>query len=195
MINNIIKKISGLCGLLLPIVMTIILITAILKNQWFSWTKNAISDFGAANSSPLLFNNGLILLGILLLIFSIGLIINFKEKLGPAIIFMCSFLLMLIGIFPVPHILHEPISVIFFISFSIAFFSMGHTFYKESFLSFVTGIKILALMVVVSTIFAFLFFIFYNWIAISEILVFYPGFIWCMVYSVSLIRNDYGFRD
>ena len=195
MINNIIKKISGFCGLLLPIVTTIILIVTLLKNQWFSWTKNAISDLGKANASPLLFNNGLIILGILLLIFSIELIISFKEKFGPTIIFMCSFLLMLIGVFPIPHMLHEPISAIFFISFPVAFLIIGYTFYKDSFPSFIMGIKILALMVVVSVLFAFIFFFFYKWVAISEILVFYPGFIWCMVYSINLLRNDYGFRD
>ena len=195
MFKYIINKICGFSGLLLPIIPTIIFIIAILENQWFSWTKNAISDLGRANASPYLFNNGLIFIGILMLVFSIGLIINFKEKLGPTIILMCSFLLMLIGVFPVTHILHEPISMSFFISFSVGFLVIGHTFYKDNFPSFIIGIKILALIVVVSAVFAFIFFIFYNWTAVAEILVIYPGFIWCMIYSISLIRTDYSFRD
>ena len=170
-------------------------IISILENQWFSWTKNAISDLGKSSASPLVFNNGMILIGILLLIFSIGLIINFKEKLGPIIIFMCSFLLMLIGFFPIPDMLHEPFSALFFISFSVAFLIIGLDVYRKSNTSFIRNMKILALLVVVAAVISLIIFIIYRWIAISEVLIFYPGFIWCMVYSISLLRNDYGFRD
>jgi hypothetical membrane protein len=189
-INKIIYKFTGTFGLLLPIIFSLVMLISILQNQWFSWTEHAVSDLGKADASPLIFNNGLIIIGIFLLIFSLGLIKSFEKNRGPIIIFMCSFLLMAIGLFPVPNILHEPFSMLFFISFSIAFLAIGIGIFNKSQTSFLFNMKVLAFFVPIAAIFSFIFFFFYNWIAISEILVIYPGFIWCMIYSVRLLGNN-----
>ena len=39
-------KLSGICGIMLPIVIISGLLLALPRAPWFSWTENAISDLG-----------------------------------------------------------------------------------------------------------------------------------------------------
>ena len=69
-----VKKLTGLCGILIPIVFLTGILIAMLYSPWFKWTNNALSDLGAEGISAFFFNNTLIFDGLLALIFSIGLI-------------------------------------------------------------------------------------------------------------------------
>ena len=56
----IIKKLTGLCGILTPFVFLTGILIAMLYSPWFKWTNNALSDLGAEGISAFFFNNTLI---------------------------------------------------------------------------------------------------------------------------------------
>jgi hypothetical membrane protein len=98
-------KISGVCGILSPIVAFTCILFAINYSPEFSWTKNALSDLGVQEgvTAPL-FNYGLIISGILTLIFATWLFIFLSDKLlgriGAFILILDAFAFTAIGIFP-----------------------------------------------------------------------------------------------
>jgi len=191
--NNYINRLIGACGIVLPAVFTLIIAISVIQNPWFSWETNAISDLGASDGSLTLFNTGLIITGALLLILSIGVVLNFKEKHGPTILFSSSILLILIGFVPIPNVLHIPISWLFFITYNAAFLTIGSTVLDDRNTSFERSMKLFAIFVCIASIFALIFFIFYEWIAISEIIAIYPGLIWSMIFSIRLLRRGSNF--
>ena len=70
---------------LLPIIGPAIAFAAIaycvMQSPWFSWTDNAISDFGVSEHA-IIFNLSLIVCGILCAIFFLALFIQIEERLG-----------------------------------------------------------------------------------------------------------------
>ena len=111
-----ITRIAGICGISTPIVIFICIGFAISYSPWFRWTKHALSDLGVEGISALFFNSGMIIGGILVLIFSLGLIKTLSNKTGAYILSLSSLSLFGIGIFP------ETVYTIHFIT-SAAFFS------------------------------------------------------------------------
>jgi hypothetical membrane protein len=77
---------------------------AILNFPQFSWTEKALGDLGVQEGvTAILFNYGLIIVGILALVFASGLFVLQKTMLGRigAFIFVLAALtLMAIGVFP-----------------------------------------------------------------------------------------------
>ena len=67
------SKIAGVCGITSPLVGLTTLVVATCSSSRFSWTENDISVLGVEGSATMLFNWGLILTGVLSLIFVIGL--------------------------------------------------------------------------------------------------------------------------
>lgn len=69
-----VRRITGVCGIISQLVGLIALLVAISNSPRFSWIENHISVFGVEGSAKTLFNSSrLILAGILSLIFAIGL--------------------------------------------------------------------------------------------------------------------------
>ena len=67
------RKIAGACGIASQLVaLTALLVTA-SSSPWFSWTESHLSAFGVEGTAAKLFNYGLVLTGVLSLIFAIGL--------------------------------------------------------------------------------------------------------------------------
>jgi len=188
--NNYLYKLSGLSGLLLPIVFTILLAFSIIENPWFNWKENAISDLGNVNGSPLIFNTGLIIAGLLLLIFSLGFLISYKEKLGPTVLFTCSFLIIGVGTYPTPEPLHEAFSGVFFITFSLSFLIIGSTANRREILDSFRIFKLIALFAFIVACLSLIIYFVYSWVAISEIVIIYPGLIWCMIYGIRLLSLE-----
>lgn len=127
-------KISGICGILTPIVAFTCILLAINYSPEFSWTENALSDLGVQEgvTAPL-FNYGLIISGILTLIFASELFIFLSDKLsgriGAFILILDAFALTAIGIFPEnAKPMHYYASVAFFVLLPIAAFVIGATF-------------------------------------------------------------------
>ena len=126
-------KISGVSGVLAPLVAFTFISLAIVYSPQFSWTENALSDLGVQEGvTAILFNYGLIIVGILALVFVSGLFVLQKTMLGRvgAFIFILAALtLMAIGVFPENvKPAHYYASVGFFVLFPISTFVIGATF-------------------------------------------------------------------
>ena len=113
--RQVVTKISGLSGMLLPILMIALLYFALQQSPWFSWTENAISDLGRPTYGLLGFNLVLIIIGILMFVFSIGLYLSLGgERIGPSLIAISSIYFIGIGVFPLPDPTHIDVSGMFF---------------------------------------------------------------------------------
>jgi hypothetical membrane protein len=127
-------KISGVCGILTPIVTFTCILLAIASYPEFSWTGNALSDLGVQEgATAILFNSGLIVSGILALLFASGLFIFLRDKLlgkiGAFIFVLGALALIAIGIFPETiKPMHYYSSVAFFVLLPLAMFVIGATF-------------------------------------------------------------------
>lgn len=126
-------KISGISGILAPLVAFTFISLAIVYSPQFSWTENALSDLGVQEGvTAILFNYGLIVVGILALVFASGLFVSQKTMLGRigAFIFVLAALaLMAIGVFPENvKPTHYYVSVGFFVLFPISTIVLSATF-------------------------------------------------------------------
>jgi hypothetical membrane protein len=126
-------KISGVCSILTPIVAFTFILLAIVHYPQFSWTENALSDLGVQEGvTAILFNSGLIIGGILALVFVSGLFVLQKTMLGRIGVFifvLAALALMAIGIFPENvEPTHYYASVAFFLLLLVSLFVIGATF-------------------------------------------------------------------
>jgi len=127
-------RISGNCGIITPIIAFTLISLAIMYSSNFSWTENALSDLGVQEgiTAPL-FNYGLIISGILTLIFASGVFVLFNKMLlgqVDAFVFILNALaLTAIGLFP-ENIkpTHYQVSVAFFVLYPISMFVIGTAF-------------------------------------------------------------------
>ncbi len=111
-----IATVAGICGVLIPIVIFTSIILAMYGSPGFTWANNALSDLGVQGISAFFFNNGIMLGGLLLLIFSIGLSKILKKKTGPYMLAVSALALIGVGLFPkTVFLLHYISSATFFI--------------------------------------------------------------------------------
>ena len=116
-------------GVLALAVSAIGIAVAVASAPWFSWTANALSDLGVrerASATP--FNYGLIAGGTLGVGFAARLWAEAPGRIGRAGIATLALSLasmVLIGVFPIPHPYHGPVSVAFFALFTYALFVHG----------------------------------------------------------------------
>jgi hypothetical membrane protein len=178
------KKITGLCGILVPFVFLISILIAMLNSPWFKWTDNALSDLGAEGISAFFFNNGLILAGFLGLIFSIGLIKILTIKIGGYFLAISSISLVFVGIFPVTVFdLHYIASASFFITMTIGMLIIGITIRNnKNNLNMGNKAVYIALIAFVSPITLY----YFNGIAIPEMIICFFIFLWYMSYGVKI---------
>ena len=107
------------------------MLAVLSMSPWFSWTENYLSVLGVEGSATALFNSGLILTGLLSLIFVIGLWKNFLSGQLPGLLGMISLVLgsvafSAMGIFPrSTGIPHNSASPAFFLFISLAIFLIG----------------------------------------------------------------------
>jgi len=124
-------KISGVIGVLTPIIAFTFILLAIAYSPQFSWTENALSDLGIQKGiTAVLFNNGLIISGVLVILFATGLFRFLQEillgKAGAFVFLLDAFALTAIGIFPENvKPLHFYASVAFFTLFPISMLFIG----------------------------------------------------------------------
>ena len=127
-------KISGISGIIAPVVAFTLILFAIAYSPEFSWTENALSDLGVQRgATAILFNYGLIVGGILALTFASGLFIllgdKFSGRIGVLFFALDALALIAIGFFP-ENIkpMHYLASVVFFAFFPISMFVISATF-------------------------------------------------------------------
>lgn len=121
----VLRNIAGVCGIASQLVPLTVWLVAIASSPWFSWTENKFSDFRVKGSAASLFNSGLILSGILSLVFAIGirktLLSSRLGELGVASLILGSIALSGIGAFPETVILpHNLASIAFFVFSTLA---------------------------------------------------------------------------
>ena len=178
-------KIAGISGILVPIIFITFVDLSISSSPWFTWIHHALSDLGIEGPSAVLFNTGIILTGILLFLFSLGLIQTLTTKEGGYILLFGSLVFSGIGIFPIPiGILHIYVSVLSFILIITSLFVLGATMKHNP---FERKMGILAIMVSVGPICSFPLLLVHDGLAIIESVVLLPAFLWCMLYSATML--------
>jgi hypothetical membrane protein len=183
-----IQYLSGISGILLPIIFTVGLVLSIREAPWFEWTNNAISDLGIPEHGIPLFNYTLVVVGILLLFFTIGLYHSLqRERPGPVTLGLSSIYFIGVGLYPLPDPIHIEISGLFFIAFPFGFFIIGLSMYRKP-NDFLHMMGLAALLIVILSLCSPIIFLFYSGIAIPEMMILIPGFLWCMYYSIHLLE-------
>ncbi len=141
-------KVAGLCGILGPIIGFASIGLAVYCASWFSWTENWLSDLGgtpgerpiwsARGTASVIFNVGLLLAGILGIIFAtavrkIRMLDTPLGRIGTLLFLLDMFALCAIGIFPestgTPH---SVVSFIFFLLIPLSLLPIGSTIRKTS---------------------------------------------------------------
>lgn len=133
-------RFSGLFGILSPLVGFSTVFCAIRVSPWFDWSRNALSDLGVSGLSALIFNSGLVITGMLLIIFYLGLreyVNRSIGKLGSYIFLASSLFLSFIGVFNERFgIIHFYVSVGFFVSLIFYLLVFGFYFLSEKSIPF-----------------------------------------------------------
>jgi len=182
--KNRITRIAGICGILMPLVVLLCIGLAMSQSPWFRFTKHAFSDLGVEGVSAIFFNSGMMLGGILALVFSLGLIKIMQNKTGPYILSLSSFALIGIGVFPeTVYTLHCIVSSAFFVLLAISLLTIGLTMKRDQ---SERTMGILATLFAIIAICSTILLIPWEGIAIPETLSCLPAFIWCMVYGVKM---------
>ena len=122
-------RVAGLCGMIALVVAFSCIFLAISLSPWFSWTANALSDLGVGEAA-LVFNSGLMVGGILTMVFAAGLWMAFRERtlerVGAMLLFLDAIALFGIGLFSeAAGDIHFYFSVAFFVLFPLALFMIG----------------------------------------------------------------------
>lgn len=131
-------RISGISGIIAPLIAFTLILLAIAYSPNFSWTENALSDLGVQGGvTAVLFNTGLIVSGVLAILFATGLFTflqgNLLSRIGAFVFVLDAFALTAIGVFPENvKPIHLYASVTFFTLFPISMFFLGAAFLRTS---------------------------------------------------------------
>lgn len=124
------RRIAGLCGIASQLVVLTVLLIVVAGSPQFSWTENNISILGVEGPMMALFNWGLIITGVLSLIFAIGLgkslLSSRLGKWGITSLVLGLVAFSAMGIFPRTLWLpHNVTSIAFFIFIILALLLIG----------------------------------------------------------------------
>ena len=124
------RRTAGVCGITSQLVGLTTLLVVISSSPWFSWTENHISVLGVEGSTTMLFNCGLILTGVLSLIFAFGLGRSLPSsrpgQWGIASLALGSMAISAMGIFPrTIDLPHDMASTAFFVLITLALLMVG----------------------------------------------------------------------
>jgi len=129
-----IREIGAICGMAVPIVAFAAILSSIALSPWFSWYSNALSDLGnyARSSVAIIFNLGLVISGILTVVFGLGIFDDLKGskpgRVGALVLMMAGAALTGIGIFSEDAgRIHFYVSVAFFSLVPISLLILGPT--------------------------------------------------------------------
>ena len=186
-------KISGVCGTIAPIVAFTFILLAILNFPQFSWTGNALSDLGVQEGvTAILFNSGLVIGGILALVFASGLFVlqnTMLGRIGVFIFVLAALAFMAIGVFSEnAEPTHYYVSVTFFVLFPTSMLVIGAAFLltaklKMGFFTFLAAIVAELVWAIQWTIG------FGSNVAIPETLSALSASIWLMVLGFKMLRE------
>ena len=119
-------EIAGILGLVAPFFSFACILVAVASWKPFNWVNNALSDLGVQSGvTSVVFNSGLVISGILFIIFSVGLLSlvgkRLVGKVGSALFAFACIALIAIGIFNESFSpTHYIASVLFFVFLPIS---------------------------------------------------------------------------
>ena len=187
------RRISGACGIASQVVILTALLVTVSRSPWFSWTENDISVLGVEGSATAIFNSGLILTGVIGLVFAIGLgrdlLSSRPGRWGAVSLILGSLSLSAVGIFPrTIDLPHDIASVAFFIFIILAILLVGvgaisAAQMKWGLLSLTAGVLIVTFWLVPWS---------WNGGAISQVLCCLPWSVWTVVSGVGLLVGGFG---
>ena len=192
--NAVWLKISGICGILTPIVACAFILPAIVLYPQFSWTANALSDLGVvAGTTAILFNSGLITSGVLAMLFASGLLIFLREKslgrIGASIFVLGTLALIAVGVFPESvKPMHYYVSVAFFVLLLVSMFIISAAFV------FVAKLKMGVFTFLIATFAATVWIVHFSTrlvsgVAIPETLSVLSASMWCVVLGFKMLKE------
>jgi hypothetical membrane protein len=134
-VGNRIQKTAALCGIIGPILAFACILSAVASWSQFSWANNALSDLGVQPGiTGIVFNVGLVVSGLLFLVFTVGLFTVMREqvlgKVGAFILALSCIALIGIGVFNESFSpTHYLVSVAFFVFFPISLLVLSAVFW------------------------------------------------------------------
>jgi hypothetical membrane protein len=185
---------AGICGITASVVVLLGILAALSMSPNFNWSVNYLSDLGGnwgTSGANTAFNSGLIIGGILAIIFAVGLLVSQKGVLGRAgsvLFFIDAIALLGIGVFPMTaaNIFSQPhfyVSMTFFGMFPISAFVLGASAIKAKSLKF--GLLTILLGIVAVLPWPVTMAIY----AIPEAIAAVPVLVWCVIQGVMLYRS------
>ncbi len=191
--NDVWLKISGVCGLLSPILAFTFISLSIITFPEFSWTENALSDLGVKEGfTAVLFNYGLMIGGIFALVFALGMFKFLQEKLlgriGGFLFILDTLALIAIGVFPENFgRIHYYVSVMFFAFFPISILIVCVTFLRMGEVK--TGLFTFAVALVAAIVWIIQFTVkFGSNVAIPEMLSALSTSVWSIVLGIQMFK-------
>jgi hypothetical membrane protein len=199
-------RISGVCGVLTPIVAFTCIFLAVASAPEFSWVDNALSDLGVMSGvTAAVFNYGLITSGILGFIFATNLfrvmrvfeilsadgkphLLFYRGLVGALFFSLACLALVAIGVFPENvRYLHYFASVAFFVLLIGALGSLGIGFWQVRQKSW--AVFTLLLGVVAAAPWLLLFVVRYvSGVAIPELIAAVAGGLWAGVFGFKMLK-------
>ncbi len=131
-----ILKTAAIFGIAAPVFAFVCILFAVASWRPFSWANNALSDLGVQPGiTAIVFNVGLVLSGLLFLVFTLGLFTLMRKqvlgKVGVFIFSLSCIALIGIGIFNENfHPTHYQVSVAFFVLFPISLLVLSAVFWR-----------------------------------------------------------------
>ena len=184
----VVRRITGVCGIISQLVGLTALLVAVSNSPWFSWTENHISVFGVEGSAKTLFNGGLILAGIFSLIFAIGLgrclLSGRLGQLAMVSLILGSIAVFDMGVFPRTwDFMHGASTVAFFVGITLALLFIGMVAVAASrmiwgLLSITAAVLVVAPQLVLGPL---------SGGAIVQLLSYLPWSLWMMAFGIMLL--------
>jgi hypothetical membrane protein len=194
-----VQKIAGLCGIIAPLVAFSFIALAISYSlSWFRWTTNALSDLAgpppATAISAVLFNSGLIIGGLLGIIFAVGLMQVLHQRvlgfIGAFVFVLAEISLFAVGVFPeTAGRIHFYVSVAFFSLFPISMFFIGAAMINapsERVLGFAT--ILFGMFAVMSA--APIILVRVDDVGVHELLAVFSGSVWSIIFGIKLYKQS-----
>ncbi|MGC8607065.1 MAG: DUF998 domain-containing protein [Vulcanisaeta sp.] len=123
------KQFLAYTGMVAAVLAWLFIIISIIVNPWFVFTKNAFSDLGGPHATdPWIYNYGLIITSIFIVLYSINLLLisrNKVENFASAFVFVAGIFLALIGIYHAGTRPHVFVSTWFFAQMDMALITWG----------------------------------------------------------------------
>lgn len=130
--KKLLLKILCLSGLLALVSAWLVIFFSIQVNPWFDLFEYAYSDLGSARATmPLIYNLGLMSVGLLIILYYFGILWTSKNRLeafAASQVFTAGIFLDLIGLFPSGTMPHVFVSSWFFIQFDVAILFLGASY-------------------------------------------------------------------